>query len=66
MIYHNAPPAVELKGTKHINLYVREGSSSEKRGEVLSEWYRSELQETLTPLIAKWEEILQVKAKHGK
>ncbi len=64
VIYHNSAPVVELKGTRHINLYVREGSSSEKRGEVLREWYRAELKETLPPFITKWEGILQVQAKH--
>jgi predicted metal-dependent hydrolase len=64
VIYRNAPPEVELKGTRHINLYVREGSTSEKRGEVLREWYRKELKETLPPIIAKWEGILQVQANH--
>jgi len=64
VIYRNAPPEVELNGTRHINLYVREGSTSEKRGDVLREWYRTELKETLPPIIAKWEGILQVQARH--
>lgn len=63
VIYHNAPPLVELKGAKHINLYVREGSSVVKRREVLKEWYRAELKETLPPIIAKWEQILQAQPK---
>lgn len=46
------------------NLYVREGSSIEKRGEVMREWYRSELKTTLPPIIEKWEEILKAKANH--
>jgi len=64
VIYRNAPPVVELKGTRSINLYVREGSSSEKKGEVLREWYRAELKEALQQIVTKWEEILQVQAKH--
>jgi predicted metal-dependent hydrolase len=64
VVYRNAPASVEIKGTQHIQLFVREGSSSEKRGEVLREWYRTELKEVLQPIVAKWEEILQVKAKH--
>lgn len=64
VIYQQAPPRVELKGTQHINLYVRENTSIEKRGEVLREWYRAELKETLLPLVAKWEEILHVQARH--
>lgn len=64
VIYHDAPPVVELRGTKTLNLYVRENSSIEKKAEVLREWYRSQLKETLVPLISKWEEILQVKPNH--
>jgi predicted metal-dependent hydrolase len=45
-------------------LYVREGSSIEKRAEVMREWYRSELKATLPPIIEKWEEILKAKANH--
>ena len=64
VIYEQVPPKVELKGTQHINLYIRENTSIEKRGEVLREWYRAELKETLLPLVAKWEEILHVQARH--
>ncbi len=64
VIFHQAPPTVRLTGTQFINLYIREGSSTEKRAEVMREWYRVELKETLKPLIEKWENILQVKASH--
>jgi predicted metal-dependent hydrolase len=64
VVYQQAPPTVSLSGTQFINLYVREGSSMEKRAEVMREWYRSELKATLPPIIEKWEEILKVKANH--
>lgn len=64
VVYQQAPPAVSLSGTQFINLYVREGSSIEKRAEVMREWYRAELKATLPPLIEKWEEILKTKANH--
>lgn len=64
VVYHQAPPFIKIAGTQFINLYVREGSSTEKRAEILREWYRAELKETLKPLIERWEEILQVKARH--
>jgi predicted metal-dependent hydrolase len=64
VLYQQAPPAISVAGTQYINLYVREGATVEKRAEVMREWYRAELKETLPPLIAKWEEILQVKARH--
>lgn len=64
VVYQQAPPAVSLSGTQFINLYVREGSSIEKRAEVMREWYRAELKATLPSLIEKWEEILKTKASH--
>lgn len=64
VVYQQAPPAVVINGTQFIDLYVREGSTLDKRAEVMREWYRAELKETLKPLVEKWEEILQVKAKH--
>ncbi len=64
VIYQQAPPAVVINGTQFIALYVREGSTLEKRAEVMREWYRAELKETLKPLVEKWEEILQVNVKH--
>jgi len=64
VVYQQAPPAVSLSGTQFINLYVREGSSIEKRAEVMREWYRAELKATLPPLIEKWEEILKTKSSH--
>jgi predicted metal-dependent hydrolase len=63
VVYKQAPPTVVMGGTKFINLYVREGSPTKKRAEILREWYRAELKETLPPIIGKWEEILQVKVK---
>ena len=64
VVYQKAPPTVVIKGTQFIDLYVRESSTLEKRAEVMREWYRAELKETLKPLVEKWEEILQVKVRH--
>lgn len=63
VIYHKDVPKVGLGGKKFINLYVREGSTVVKRAEVLKEWYRKELKETLSPLVEKWSQILQVSPK---
>lgn len=62
VLYHNAPAKVEIQGNDYIKLYVRDGASAERRAEVLREWYRSEFKSILTPLIAKWEYLLGVKA----
>ena len=64
VIYQQAPPAVVINGTQFIDLYVREGSTLDKRAEVMREWYRAELKEALKPLVEKWEVILQVKVNH--
>jgi predicted metal-dependent hydrolase len=64
VIYHDAPPKVEFQGRRFVNLYVRNGATAEKKEEVMREWYREELKKTLSPLIEKWENILQVKATH--
>lgn len=64
VIYHNDIPKVVLGGKKFINLYVRESATIAKRAEVLKEWHRKELRETLAPLVEKWSQILQVSPKH--
>ena len=64
VIYHEAPPKVEVKGTQFINLYVRTGSTLEKKAEVLREWYRDELKQVLPSLISKWEQLLDVQVAH--
>lgn len=61
VVFHNAPPKVEIKGFDYIILYVRESMSEERRAEILKEWYRKEFKAILPPLIEKWEEILGVK-----
>lgn len=64
VIYQDTSPRVELKGTQFINLYVRHGSTQEKRAEILREWYRDELKQILPPLISKWEQLLSVQVAH--
>lgn len=61
ILYHNAPAKVEIQGNEYIKLYVREGTTKERRAEVLREWYRSEFKLMLPSLIAKWECVLGVK-----
>ena len=63
VIYQQAPPVVLINGTQFIDLYVREGSAIDKRAEIMREWYRAELKDTLKPMVEKWEELLLVKAK---
>lgn len=60
VIYHQAPPSVVVNGTQFIDLYVRVGTTKEKRAEVMREWYREELKKSIPDIIQKWEKILQV------
>ncbi|MGB4438197.1 MAG: SprT family zinc-dependent metalloprotease [Sedimentibacter sp.] len=53
----------ELRNNEYINLYVRPGNTAEKRGEVLTEWYRSNLKTIIPEYIEKWEKIIGVSVK---
>ncbi len=57
----DAKPKVVLTRSK-IELYVRTGTSAEKRQEIIEEWYREELKKTIPKIIEKWEKIIGVKA----
>lgn len=60
VVEKDAKPAVKLDH-RRITLTVRPGSSPAKRGEVMQEWHRTLLHETVPPLIWKWEAKLGVK-----
>lgn len=55
IIEEEAPPKVNIRNKKYLDLYVRPGSDQEKRKEVVKEWYRTELKKQIPPLIKKWE-----------
>jgi predicted metal-dependent hydrolase len=59
VIEHNSPPVVKLKHNK-IELYIRPGTNSQKRKEILEEWYRNQLKELVRKQINKWEDIMNV------
>lgn len=61
VIYHNAAPKVEIRNKTYIDLYVRVGSTKEKREKVLTEWYRNQLKVQVPALIDKWQKIIGVK-----
>lgn len=47
---------------KRINLYVKPGSSRDKKNEVFYEWQKKQLHAFVSHTVAKWEPILGVKA----
>ncbi len=44
-----------------MDLYIRPGSSREKREEVIEEFYRKELKNQIPSLIDKWEQKMEIK-----
>lgn len=66
VVYCAGSPAVNIRNNKTLDLLVRPGSDTHERERVLTNWYRRQLKEEITPLIAKWEEIIGVQvAKWG-
>lgn len=51
---------VELDGDRLV-LYVPEGTTSERRRELLDRWYRAQLREAVPAVIAKWEPAIGVR-----
>ncbi|MFY9611636.1 MAG: SprT family zinc-dependent metalloprotease [Blastocatellia bacterium] len=56
------PPEVELKHNK-MHLRVRPGASDEKKQTIVEEWYREQLKQAASSLIAKWEPLVGVKVE---
>lgn len=62
LIHQNTIPCVYLKGNKKIVLQTRPGSSTKKRHEIMTEWYRGELHKTCKELITKWQNKIGIQA----
>ena len=56
----DAPPRVELK-PRSLLLQVRPGTNSAKRGQLLEDWYRGLLRQSVPELIAAWAPRLGVR-----
>lgn len=56
VVERQAKPVVELKH-EYLVLYVRPGSNTAKRQEVLNQWYRQQLKDKVFSLIRKYEKI---------
>ena len=59
---HEGPPKIELEHSK-MRLWVRSGTSDEKKEAALESWYRERLKASLPAVIAKWEPRLNVKVE---
>ena len=59
VVEKDSVPSVNLKHSEMV-LQVRPGADEDKRDAVLSEWYRSQLKEAISPLVLKWEKRIGV------
>lgn len=59
VVEQDAKPGVKLDH-RRITLTIRPGSSPEKREEVMHDWHRSLLHQTIPALIQKWQPVLGV------
>lgn len=57
-------PVVKLRNANQLDLFVKEGSTTEQKESVMISWYRQNLKSQIPNLIAKWEATLGVKI-HG-
>jgi predicted metal-dependent hydrolase len=60
VLHERHTPAVVLRNNKTMDLYVRTDSDITARERILTTWYRQRLKEEITPLIAKWEDIMEL------
>ena len=60
LVEADAAPAIELKHSKMI-LRVRPGTNNEKKQAILEGWYREQIKQAASPLIAKWDRLMQVR-----
>jgi len=59
IIEKDSKPKVVLNHSK-IDLYIRPNTSTEKRKEIIDEWYREEMKNTIPKMIEKWEKKIGV------
>ncbi len=59
VVEQNQPFKVVLRHST-ITLRVRPNTSTEKRKELLDEWYREQLKQSIPSVIEKWEKIMKV------
>jgi len=59
----DAPPKVVLKNKTYIDLFVRPGTATAKRHEIMNDWYRVQLKKLIPLLIDKWVKITNIEVK---
>ena len=66
VLTRDAAPRAELHDDTCLHLHVRPGSTPGQREKVMTEWYRSRLQESIPPLIEKWQSVTGVSANNWR
>ena len=56
----NAYSKVNIENNKYLNLYIKKGTSVEKKEVIINEWYRKQIKKEVPKIIEKWEPILGV------
>jgi len=56
------PPSIEVKHSRML-LRVRPRSDEDKRRALVEEWYREQLKEAVSPLLARWQPLLGVRVE---
>ena len=51
----NVPPAISPRSKTYIDMFIRPGTSFEKKHHLMNEWYRSQLKKVIPEYIEKWE-----------
>lgn len=62
VVEEDARPEVVLLHGKMV-LRVRPGTDESRRQEIVEEWYRAQLRQAVTPMLAKWEPLIGVKVE---
>lgn len=60
IIETDKPPKVVLRSKKYIELHIRPETSTLKRHQILTEWYRVQLKKQIPAIIEKWKKVLKV------
>ncbi len=60
VIEQEGPARVVIRNKTVLDLYIPDGSDTQKRERVMNEWYRNELRGCIPSIIRKWEPVLGV------
>lgn len=57
---HNGAVSVAIRGISSLDVFVRPGTTAQRREALLLDWHRRELRAAIPPLLKKWERKLGV------